>query len=221
MKENETIKKILLIFEQGKPNIVYDKIYTFDDGPNDIKQITLSFGITEYGNLRNFIRQYINSSGKYKDFFLDYVDRIGRVSLVGDKKFIDTLKQSADDPIMRKCQEDAYESMYIEPALLWSDKNKFTLPLSKLTICDSFLQSGSILNLLRNRFSEKIPLNGGNEKIWVEQYCKARRDWLANHPRKILNKTIYRVNFILNRISLNDWDLEKFPMLINGTTLKA
>jgi hypothetical protein len=77
MDARPLIKKILLAFEQSSTKIKYDQIYKYDDGPNDIKQITLSFGITEYGNLRNFIKDYIFSGGEHAKFFTDYVDKIG------------------------------------------------------------------------------------------------------------------------------------------------
>jgi chitosanase len=221
MNERDIIKSVLLSFEQSSTKIKYDKIYTWDDGPNDIKQITLSFGITEYGNLRNFIKDYISSGGVNKSFFSNYVDKIGRVSLANDKDFLQKLKESAADPIMQQCQEKAYDTMYIDPAYSWADRNGFTKSLSKLVICDSFLQSGSILSLLRNRFSEKVPSNGGDEKEWVKAYCNTRKSWLQNHSRKILRNTIYRMDFMLNRMSLNDWDLSKFPMNANGVIIKG
>ena len=60
MDAKPLIKKILLAFEQSSTNIKYDKIYTFEDGPNDIKQITVSFGVTEYGNLKKMIKDYLS-----------------------------------------------------------------------------------------------------------------------------------------------------------------
>lgn len=221
MDAKPIIKKILLAFEQDSTTIQYDKIYKYDDGPNDIKQITLSFGITEYGNLRNFIKDYVSSEGENSKFFAPYVDKIGRVSLIHDEEFINKLKESATDPIMQKCQEKAYEEMYIIPAYEWAEKNGFTKNLSKLVICDSFLQSGSILTLLRNRFAEKVPVNGGDEQKWIFDYVNARLNWLANHSRVALHSTIYRMEFMRTRIALSDWDLEKFPMNANGVKITA
>jgi chitosanase len=221
MDAKPTIKKILLAFEQDSTTIKYDQIYKYEDGPNDIKQITLSFGITEYGNLHNFIKDYIFSGGVNAKFFTPYVDKIGRISLVHDDEFVAKLKESATDPIMQQCQEKAYEQMYITPAYAWAEKNKFTKNLSKLVICDSYLQSGSILSLLRNKFAEKVPVDGGSEEIWIKEYVKARRDWLANHSRVVLHSTVYRMDFMNTRISLEDWDLEKFPMNANGVKITA
>ena len=58
MDKKSLIKKILLAFEQSSSTIKYDKVYVYEDGPNDIKQITVSFGVTEYGNLKKLIKSY-------------------------------------------------------------------------------------------------------------------------------------------------------------------
>jgi chitosanase len=221
MDAKPTIKKVLLAFEQGSTSIRYDKIYKYDDGPKDIKQITLSFGVTEFGNLHNFIKSYIFAGGAHAKFFTHYVDKIGRVSLVNDDAFVNKLKEAASDPIMQQCQEKAYEDMYISPAFGWAEKNGFSKNLSKLVICDSFLQSGSILSLLRNRFAEKVPKDGGDEENWIKEYVNARHNWLGNHSRKILQNTVYRMEFMKTRISLNDWDLNEFPMNANGVKITA
>jgi chitosanase len=221
MDAKPLIKKILLAFEQSSTNIKYDQIYKYDDGPNDIKQITVSFGITEYGNLRNFIKSYVFSGGIHSKFFTDYIDKIGRVSLVNDVDFVNKLKEAASDPKMQECQEQAYDDMYITPAYTFCQKNELVQNLSKLVIADSYLHSGSILSKLRNSFKESVPVNGGDEKVWVESYCKARKKWLSEHSRTILHKTVYRMNFMLDRIEKRDWELTQSPFIANGVKITS
>lgn len=215
------IKKILLAFEQSTTSIQYGKIYTWNDGPGNTKQITLSFGITETGNLKTLVKTYCDKAGKFAAELAPYVARIGGKSLVDDAKFIDLLKQAGTDPVMQLCQEQAFDDMYINPAMRWCDKSKILLPLSRLVVADSFLQSGSILTSLRNKFPEKLPSLGGNEKKWIESYCIVRKDWLANHSRKILNKTVYRPNFMLDCIEKGDWMLERAEYRANGVKVIA
>jgi len=219
MDARPLIKKILLAFEQSSTTIKYNQIYKYDDGPNDIKQITVSFGITEYGNLRNFIKSYVFSGGVHSKFFSDYIDKIGRVSLVHDDAFVGKLKEAASDPKMQECQEKAYDEMYIDPAYAFCEKNGLVKNLSKLVVADSYLHSGSILSALRNSFSESVPVNGGNEQKWIECYCKARKTWLANHSRKILHNTVYRMDFMINRIEKGDWDLTQSPFVANDVKI--
>lgn len=221
MDKKSLIKKILLAFEQSSTTIKYDAIYKYDDGPNDKKQITVSFGITEYGNLKTLIKNYCFRNGKHTEEFAPYVQKIGTEALVNDSKFLSILKESCSEDIMKECQEQAYDDMYINPALAFCDKNKLTLPLSKLVVCDSYLHSGSILTSLRNSFTESVPANGGNEKVWIESYCKARKNWLANHSRTILHNTVYRMDFMLDRIKKGDWELTQSPFVANDVKITA
>jgi chitosanase len=221
MDKKSLIKKILLAFEQSSTTIKYDAIYKYDDGPNDKKQITVSFGITEYGNLKNLIKNYCFRNGKHTEEFTPYIAKIGTEALVNDAKFLSLLKESCSEDIMKECQEQAYDDMYINPALAFCDKNKLALPLSKLVVCDSYLHSGSILSSLRNSFTESVPANGGDEKVWIESYCKARRNWLATNARTILHSTVYRMDFMLDRIKKGDWELTQSPFVANDVKITA
>jgi chitosanase len=219
MDKRSIIKKVLLAFEQSSTSIKYDAIYKYNDGPNKIKQITVSFGITEYGNLKKLLTSYVEKGGRFKSSFESYLPSVGVKPLVSDDKFVGLLKESASDPLMQMCQESAYESMYIEPAYKFCSSNGFETNLSKLVICDSYLHSGSILSLLRNKFSESVPAKGGDEKVWTKSYCEARKNWLANHSNKILNKTVYRMDFMLDLINKGDWDLTQSPLNANGVKI--
>lgn len=212
------IKKILLAFEQSSTTIKYGDVYKYEDGPNDIKQITVSFGITEYGNLKKLINSYCDKNGRYTSKFTSFLPLIGKTSLAANSEFISLLKESSTDPVMQMCQEQAYDSMYITPALEWCAKNNLTLPLSKLVIADSFLQSGSILSCIRNMYTETLPPTG-DEKAWIIAYCRSRKEWLANHSRKILHNTVYRMNFMQDVIKDNDWNLDKKLYIANDVKI--
>ena len=219
MNDTLLIKKVLLAFEQSATTIQYGKVYRFNDGPGNIKQVTLSFGATEYGNLSTIVRRYVAKGGRVADRLQPYVEKIGKTPLADDERFIKLLQEAGDDVAMQLIQDSAYEEMYIQPAMRWCEKNKLILPLSRLVVADSFLQSGSILSSLRNKFSAKIPSVGGDERKWTEAYCIVRKDWLANHSRKILNKTTYRMDFMLNCIEAEDWNLAKPEYRANGVKI--
>jgi chitosanase len=220
MEKVSLIKKFLLAMEQSATRIKYDSFYYFNDGPNDIKQITVSFGITEFGNLKKLVEKYLKMGGPVKGLE-SYLPKIGKEQLVTDYKFIELLKTACKDNVMIMCQEEAFNDYYINPAFEWCEKNKLVLPLSKFVICDSYLQSGSILPFLRNKFPETVPVNGGNEKIWVESYIDVRHEWLKTHSRKILNKTIYRTAFSKELIKKNDWKLDSKSYVLNGVFVEA
>lgn len=213
------IQKIVNVFESGTPNGDYGCISLYEDGPNGIKQITYGKSqTTEWGNLSQLIKLYISFNGKFANEFIKYVDTIGRTSLVNDKNFISLLKEASKDQIMKESQDSFFDTHYWEPALKWFNKNEFKLNLSMLVIYDSFIHSGSILKFLRERFSEKVPINGGDEKAWIEQYCSARLNWLKNHSNPILRKTTYRVCDFLVAADKNNWDLEQ-EFSANGTKI--
>jgi hypothetical protein len=222
MDAKPLIKKILLAFEQSSTTIKYDQIYKYEDGPNDVKQITVSFGITEYGNLKNLIKSYCLKNGRYTKDFTPYIPMIGQKALANDTNFVNLLKESsAQDPVMQMCQEQAYDDMYITPAYDFCTKHKLVENLSKLVICDSYLQSGSVLSSIRNMFSATLPDNGGNEKQWIQSYCESRKSWLANHSRKILHSTTYRMDFMLDRIKKGDWELTQSPFIANDVKITS
>lgn len=216
-------KKIINIFEMGRETIDYSGVFIYADGPGSppAKQVTLSFGLTEYGNLVPFVKEYANSSGKLAAQFKPYVSKIGKTSLVNDSKFISLLKQAGrEDEVFRDLTDEYYDRKYIQPALKWFNGNGFKLPLSFLTILDSTIHSGSILSFLRNRFSEVPPAKGGNEKAWILAYLRVRRAWLASHSNKILRNTTYRADFILKCASRDDWGLFEPEYLVHGVKLK-
>lgn len=213
------IKKILLAFEQSSTSIKYSEVYKYNDGPDKIKQITLSFGITEYGNLKTLLRTYCLRGGVYCAAITPYINDIGVKSLVKEQPLLDALKAAGSDPVMQQCQDEAFDSMYIDPALGFCSKNQLELPLSKLVICDSYLHSGSILNSIRSKFSEVLPVKGGDEKAWITAYCKARRYWLANNSNTILHNTVKRMDFMLARIEKGDWELTQSPFIANDVKI--
>lgn len=210
------IQKIVNVFESGTPEGDYGCISLYDDGPNGIKQVTYGKSqTTEWGNLRDLVKMYIDNNGQYSDVLCAFVDDIGRSSLVNDKNFIHILKQASKDEIMKETQDAFFDKHYWEPAKSWADKNGFKTNLAMLVIYDSFVHSGSILKFLRNKFSEKIPANQGSEKVWIEEYSKARLNWLKNHSNPILQKTIYRVENFLTAIKQENWDLSQ-TFVANG-----
>ena len=63
------------------------------------------------------------------------------------------------------------------------------------------------------------PAKGGNEKTWIQQYVDVRHDWLATHPRKVLQNTVYRTQCFKREIARNNWDLSQVPIDANGVNV--
>jgi chitosanase len=150
---------------------------------------------------------------------VEYVSgNLGRVSLVNDKDFISLLKEASSDPIMRTSQDEFFDKHYWQPAKAWYEKNGFKTNLAMLVVYDSFIHSGSVLKFLREKFAEKVPVNGGDEKNWIKSYATARLDWLAMHSNPILRKTTYRVKDFLKAMEQDNWDLSQ-TFSANGTKI--
>jgi chitosanase len=211
-------ERIINVFETGSIVGDYSNISIFDDGPDDIRQITYGRAqTTEYGNLRQLVQMYVDGGGLLAEQLRPFVPRIGLSALVDDQTFKGLLRRAgAEDPIMRSTQDVFFEQVYFQPALRWANDNGFTLPLSMLVIYDSFIHSGSIRELLRSRFEELLPARGGREKVWIQQYVQVRHNWLANHPKPILRKTIYRTRDLLREIGRDNWTLALLPISANG-----
>lgn len=217
-KQKRIIRQVINVFETGQVEGDYGAISIYPDGPGNMYQITYgSHQTTETGNLGKLIAMYVKANGKFSRQFKPYVDLIGETSLVDDDDFLALLEDAGEDPVMQKCQDDFFEETYFKTAMAWADKNGFTLPLSALVIYDSYIHSGSIRNDIRAKFAEVPPARGGSEMNWITEYVKARHNWLANHSRVILHKTVYRTQCFKGEIARNNWKLSQLPIDANGT----
>ncbi|MBE9586595.1 chitosanase [Mucilaginibacter sp. JRF] len=222
----EKIERIVNVFETGATEGKYGalvKLKDYNDPETKTRIVQITFGrsqTTEFGNLKALIGKYIAAGGAHAATLSPYANRIGKKpSLSTDKLFCDTLQLAGrTDPVMRKCQDDFFDSFYYLPAIGWFKQMGFTLPLSLLVIYDSHIHSGSILGFLRERFAESPPVKGGDEKTWIAQYVRARHHWLETHSNQILRNTVYRTQCFKDQIKANNWDLEQ-PVKAHGVTV--
>lgn len=216
--QKRLIERVVNVFETGKPDGNYSAIAIFSDGPHNIRQITYGRSqTTEYGNLRELVGKYVAAKGIYSQKLKPFAEKVGSVPLTDDAVFKDLLKKAGkEDAAMRKAQDEFFEQRYFKPAMKWADANGFILPLSALVIYDSFIHSGGILWTIRQMFPENTPISGGNEIEWTTAYVNARHEWLAKHPRPIVQKTVYRTQFFKNEIKRGNWTLAKTPLTVNG-----
>jgi chitosanase len=217
------IRRILSVAECGKPDFPYSEVYVYADDNRfspPRRQITLSIGFTEGGgNLKKVLENYIAAGGALEQDLKPFVPGLGeKGSQAGNQTFIALLKTAGKDPIMRKVQHEEFDRMYLKPAIKWGESYGFTLNLSFLVIADSYLHSGSMLGFLMNKFPEKKPVDGGDEKKWISQYLAARHDWLKKHSNKILNNTVYRADCYMREAAEDNWSLTG-PIVMHGTSV--
>lgn len=205
------ITQVINVFETGSKSGKYDSLVVYTDGKNNSRQITFGRSqTTEQGNLKTLLQLYVSKNGKFAENFKPFITDLGKKPLHDNLNFKNLLRKSArEDEIMRTSQDEFFDKLYYQPALHFFEKNQFKEALSLLVIYDSFIHSGSVPAFLRERFAENIPLNGGNEKKWMQQYVETRHSWLENHSRLILRKTIYRTQCFKNQIKSDNWNLSK------------
>jgi chitosanase len=208
------IRRVLSVAECGTEEFKYSDVYIYADDSRFSparRQITYSIGFTEGGgNLKKVLEAYIAAGGAFARDLQTFIPGLGdksRRSLAGNQAFIALLKVAGKEPTMREVQHQQFDRMYLRPAITWGESYKFTLNLSFLVIADSYLHSGSMLGFLMARFPEKKPVDGGDEKEWINAYLQIRHDWLRTHSNKILNKTTYRADCYLREAAKGNWDL--------------
>lgn len=195
----------------------YSSIYLYKDGANQTKrQVTLGRGFTSMGGaLWKVIQRYIDNGGKEADFFASYKNKMSNESLCDDKAFLKALvKASLDEQTMRDAQDEIYDEVYWQRGEKWFNTGGFTLPLSMGIIQDSMMQSGGMFNFLMAKFPEKKPIDGGQEKVWVNGYIAARYNWLWNKS-PLLRNTVYRLNCYKTLIKNDNWQLS-LPIISNS-----
>jgi len=212
------IERVINVFETGKPEGKYGAIAIFHDGPHDIRQITYGRSqTTEYGNLRELVNLYANANGMFSNKLKPFADKVGSTPLTDNDKFKKLLRSAGNkDSVMRTVQDKFFDKRYFKPAMKWAKQHDFIMPLSALVIYDSFIHSGRVLWIIRQKFVESPPNLGGNEIEWTTAYVNARHTWLKTHHREAVRKTIYRTQTFKNEIKRGNWLLNQTPIKADG-----
>ncbi|MDZ7319319.1 MAG: chitosanase [candidate division KSB1 bacterium] len=217
-EQKSLLERVLNAFETGTVDGDYGMISIYHDGPHDIRQITYGRSqTTEYGKLRKLVQMYVEANGSLSEALRPFAELVGSVSLTDNNDFKALLRRAGrNDPVMRTIQDEFFEKEYFQPAMNWADENGFVLALSGLVIYDSFIHSGGILWLIRQRFPESPPALGGSETAWIEAYVRERHLWLLSHHRSAVRASAYRTSDLQREIQRGNWDLMQTPILANG-----
>lgn len=208
------IESVVSVFETSSVHPNYAAVALLNDGPGGIKQVTYGkHQATEYGNLRELIILYCETpQARFANELRPFILLFGKSKLAGNRSFINLLKLAATDPVMQRCQDKFFGWYYWDPAYSFFEKQGFRLPLSMLVIYDSVIQSGSILQKLRNRFRELTPINSGNEKRWIRAYLFVRDKFLEFNPNPVVRPSDYRTDCLMDCCKNENWEL-KLPVV--------
>lgn len=133
---------------------------------------------------------------------------------------IKLLKELGQDPTMQKAQDEVFDERYWLPAYQKAVSAGCKLALSYLVLYDTCIQSGpGRIDSLRNKFPEKSPASGGDEKAWLIAFLKARRNFLTSSSNLLVQKSVYRVDAMMEIANAGNWDL-KTPLTYRKTLIK-
>jgi chitosanase len=218
-KQKKTIDSVVSIFETGRvPTAAsYSTCSILNDGAG------ISYGkhqcTDKAGSLDLVCKRYIELGGQHADSlkqFMSYLatNESAKYNNVTSNypswlsSLISLLKSAGSDSIMQKTQDEVFEKNYWNPALEHCQNIGLKTALGHLVIYDTCIHSGpSRVSSLRQKFPEKSPTNGGDEKAWVIAFLNARRAWLASNSNTLVQKTVYRIDSMLEVAKADNWDL--------------
>ena len=227
--QKHVIDCVLSIFETGRvPTAAsYSTCSILADGAG------ISYGkhqcTDKAGSLDLVVKKYIALGGQYATQLKAYEAYLAaNVSSTEPPKgpykpettaLINLLKTAGADPVMQKAQDEVFDSNYFAPALNHAQSVGAAHALTVLVIYDTCIHSGpGGVTMIRNKFAAKSPANGGDEKEWVKAYINARRAWLAGNANSLVQKTVYRMDALMELVNAGNWDL-KTPLKVRGVAI--
>ena len=222
------IDAVLSLFETGRlPSLKsYATCTVLADGAG------ISYGkhqATDRANsLDRIVNKYIELGGSQASNLKLYVARLAsnETATVDPKNppawvkdVMATLVAAGADPVMHQAQDTVFDTDYWKPAVDVCAKIGLTSALAHLMIYDTSIHSGiGGVSTIRKLFPEVAPAMGGNEHAYVQAYVTARRNWLATHPKPIVQKCVYRMDALQALIAASNWDLV-LPFPCRGATV--
>lgn len=227
--QRHAINCILSIFETGRlPSAAsYSTCTILPDGAG------ISYGAHQSTDRSNsldaIVKRYIELGGTHAEALKPYLPYFAANKSASEPPkgpwsaettaVIALLKAAGADPVMQRAQEEVFDSLYFQPAVNIANQVGLTKALSLAVVYDTCIHSGpGGVTLIRNMFPAKSPANGGDERVWVQSYLNARRNWLATHKMTILHGTVYRMDALLALVQAGNWDLTP-PFKIRTVTV--
>jgi len=218
-EQRHTIDCVVAIFETGRvPSASsYGTCSILNDGAG------ISYGkhqcTDKAGSLDLVCKKYIELGGQHVQELQKYMNYLATnesAKFNSNKaayptwlnELIALLKTAGADPIMQKAQDEVFDKNYWLPAENQCKEIGLKTALGHLVVYDTCIHSGpGRVGILRKTFPEKSPANGGDEKAWVLALLKARRAWLAASSNELVQRTVYRIDAMLEIANANNWDL--------------
>lgn len=193
------ISDIIEAFENGAPNRYGGLVHTQGDS-GGLSGGELMASLTS-GSLGKLCRLYATKGGTRIPERLIQMAEKKDAALNTSAEFRAAWKAAATDRIMQEAQDEFFYDAYQLPGERWCRAKGFVLPLSIAVVMDSMIHGSFPAIAARVR----APLE---EKVWIAEYLRQRRAWLAGHKNKVLNNTVYRMDTFLNLVKNGNWELQ-------------
>ena len=210
---------IVNIFETGLLHGDYGRVTLL---PNDSGHLTYGRSQTTLasGNLYLLINAYCETEGaQFSTQLRPYLDKLANrdTSLDNDMTFRRLLQEAGEDLVMHDVQDGFFDRAYWNPSVQAADRVGFTTALATTVAYDSHIHGS--WGMIRDRTNETVGLpRPVGEQQWVESYVQVRRNWLANHPNRLLHRTVYRMDTFQALIGDQKWDLA-LPLTVRGVLI--
>ncbi len=217
--QKKTAQAIINIFETGRVLGDYGKVTVIKGDSGHLSygrsQVTLASG-----NLYRLIKAYCENQGaRYADALSPYLPRMEQpdLNLDHDNSFKSLLNEASIDPVMQSAQDNYLDSEFWNPSVKTASKNNITTSLGITVFYDGNIQGA--LKKISNKTNDAYGVVSDiGEKIWIKDYVKVRREWLATNSNPALHATVYRMDAFNELIGLDKWDLA-LPLSVRGVII--
>jgi len=226
--QKRVIDSVLSIFETGRipTPASYSTCSILTDGAG------ISYGkhqaTDRAGSLDKIVDLYIQQGGKHGEELKQFLPKLSaNESAKVDPKsppswakyLMGVLREAGKDPVMQAAQDAIFDSCYWAPAVGHAVNIGLTTALGHLVVYDTCIHSGpGGVDVIRARFPQASPANGGDEKAWITAYISARRVWLAGNSNPLVQKTVYRQDTLMEIVKSENWSL-KVPLTVRGVKI--
>ena len=206
--QKKTAQSIINIFETGHPQGEYGQVTLLSGDSGHLtygrSQMTLASG-----NLYLLIKAYCQAPGaEFAAVLGEYLERLAHRdnSLDNHTQFRRLLHKAAADPIMRGVQDEFFHRVYWTPSVQHGNAMGINTPLGISVVYDSHIHGS--WRRLQDRTNDAHGLaNVIGQQSWIENYVQERRNWLADHSKSVLHKTVYRMDAFRQLIDAANWEL--------------
>jgi chitosanase len=216
--QKKTAQAIVNIFESGRPHGDYSCVTVMKGDTGHLtygrSQTTLASG-----NLALLIQAYCDASGLLSDSLRPFLSAFDRrdFKLDNNEKLKALLRESGNDPVMKRIQDEFFDRVYWGPALKSADYIGVNKALGITVIYDSKIHGSyyGMMELTNQRYGQAKDIG---EEEWIKVYVSVRRDWLANNSNTLLRKTVYRMDSFKELIKGDKWELP-LPLIVRSVVI--